>query len=534
MAIKRIAIPVVCAVVTALCAGGLAASSASASMPAALASVPAVNPSGHLDGASVAGTRVTMRGWAADPNVPTVPIRVAVSLDGGSDGTVLGSARRNDVARVYPKFGPQHGFIAILIVPGGTHRVCATAINIGPGGPKPLGCKTVTVAGAAVKPAPPRATRAPIGRMESMVYSAGKVKFTGWSIDPDSVAHVLIDVTIGSSRLASVGAVVARTDIARQYPRFGPYRGFAVSVAAPTAPGNYLGCTTAFNTAAGQNTSLGCRMFTVLPKGEPQTLGTGTAVTAAGALQAQAIASHAAQAGEFPAGASAAARIAIASRALLEQATGRRAAPPNRSGIPKFTVATPAKPVDEQAVMGATPYLGSYPAHPGGRPGGTRAVEGFRNDPLPTPSGAGDGLVGAAPVLPANGTTVRPTLPAYRPGVAKVRAEVALDAALSQIGVPYVYAAAGPVSFDCSGLTMWAWSKAGVDLYHYTGTQATQGVRVTASQLLPGDLILFGGDIHHVGMYLGAGYMINAPYTGAYVRVDKIANFGDFSLAVRP
>jgi cell wall-associated NlpC family hydrolase len=46
--------------------------------------------------------------------------------------------------------------------------------------------------------------------------------------------------------------------------------------------------------------------------------------------------------------------------------------------------------------------------------------------------------------------------------------------------------------------------------------------------------VLFGSDLHHVGMYLGAGYMLDAPYTGAYVRVDKISSFGDFTLAVRP
>jgi peptidoglycan DL-endopeptidase CwlO len=115
-----------------------------------------------------------------------------------------------------------------------------------------------------------------------------------------------------------------------------------------------------------------------------------------------------------------------------------------------------------------------------------------------------------------------------------MRAEVAIDAALAHIGDPYVWAAAGPSTFDCSGLTQWAWAKAGVGLGHYTGSQAVQGVRVAANQLLPGDLVLFGRDLHHVGMYLGAGYMLDAPDTGAYIRVDKISWFGDFSLAVRP
>ncbi|HZC27555.1 MAG TPA: NlpC/P60 family protein, partial [Actinopolymorphaceae bacterium] len=275
-------------------------------------------------------------------------------------------------------------------------------------------------------------------------------------------------------------------------------------------------------------------MFTVQPASVPPTLGVGAAADAATDLQAQAIASQAARAADFPASASSAARIAIATRALLEQATGRRPAPPHRAGFPAFTKVTPAHPVDERQVMGPTPFLGTHAPHAGGRSGLSYAVAPFRNDPLPTPHGEGDGLIGAAPVLRANGTTVRPHLPAYPAGAGRLRAEVALDAALSQLGVPYVFAAAGPDSFDCSGLTMWAYAKAGIDLYHYTGTQATQGVRVTASLLLPGDLVLFGSDIHHVGMYLGAGYMINAPYTGAYVRIDKVSWSGDYSLAVRP
>ena len=523
---KRLTISAVgvAALIAALCVGGVASRPASAAT---------ANPVGHLDGVNLTGARATLLGWTADPNT-SAPIRIAVYLDGGSVGTTLSSTRRDDVARVFPKFGPLHGFAATTIVPAGTHQLCVNAINIGAGVSTPLGCQTVKVAGVAVKAAPPAATRAPFGHVSGMVYSAGKVRFAGWSIDSDSAVRTLVDVIVGGRRLASVAATAANQDVLRDYPRFGAYHGFVATVPAPTAPGNYLGCVTAINTAAGPNTSLGCWMFTVLPVGVPDVLNVGTAADAAAALQAQAIASHAAAPNEFPAGASSAARIAIATRALLEQATGRRAAPPAKAGVPKFTKVTTAHPVDEQAVMGPTPYLGSYPPHAGGRTGSTYAVQSFANDPLPTTHGDGDGLIGAAPILPANGTTVLPRLPAYRAGTVRLRAEVALDAALTQMGVPYVYAAAGPSSFDCSGLTMWAWAKAGRDLYHYTGTQAVQGVRVTANQLLPGDLILFGSDIHHVGMYLGAGYMINAPYTGAYVRVDDISSERDFTLAVRP
>lgn len=525
---KRLTISVLsaAALITALCIGGVASRPVSAAAGGA-------NPVGHLDGGQLVGARATLVGWTADPNT-SAPIRIAIYRDGGSVATMLSTTRRDDVARAFPTFGAMHGFAATTIVPAGSHRLCVNAINIGPGVSTPLGCKVFTVPGSAVKAAPPAATRAPFGHVDSMLYWAGALRFAGWSIDSDSAVRTLVDVTVGGSRLASVAATVANQDVGREYPRFGAYHGFVATVAAPTVPGNYLGCVTAINTAAGPNTSLGCWMFTVAPAGVPDVLNVGVAADAATALQAQAVKTHAAAPADFPVGASSAARIAIATRALLEQATGRRPAPPAQAGIPKFTKVTTAQPVDEQAVMGPTPYLGNHAPHPGGRPGPAYAVQAFANDPLPTPHGDGDGLIGAAPVLPANGTTVHPRLPAYPAGTVRLRAEVALDAALTQLGVPYVFAAAGPDSFDCSGLTMWAWAKAGRDLYHYTGTQATQGVRVTANQLLPGDLVLFGSDIHHVGMYLGAGYMINAPYTGAYVRVNKISSTGDFSLAVRP
>jgi cell wall-associated NlpC family hydrolase len=330
-------------------------------------------------------------------------------------------------------------------------------------------------------------------------------------------------------------ANLSRVDVARAYPKSGALHGFNAVINRKLSPGNYRFCVVGKNTAAGPNAELGCRIVTVLPATEPAELGTAAAAAAARDLQAQAIASGAAVASAFPSNASSAARLAIAARALLQQATGRRAVPAPKKGSPAFVPSSPTKISDVQAVMGAKPILGSYPpARSGGRAGANRSLELFRNDPLTLYGSAGDGIVGAAAVLPANGTTVRPTLPGYPGGYARLRAEVALDNALSQLGKSYVWAAAGADTFDCSGLTQWAWGKAGVRLDHYTGSQAVQGVRVQANQLLPGDLVLFGGDLHHVGMYLGAGYMIDAPYTGSYVRINKISWYGDFTLAVRP
>lgn len=112
-------------------------------------------------------------------------------------------------------------------------------------------------------------------------------------------------------------------------------------------------------------------------------------------------------------------------------------------------------------------------------------------------------------------------------------AQKAVDAALSQIGKPYVYAAAGPDSYDCSGLTMWAWAQAGVGLPHNSGAQYAATPRVDRSDLEPGDLVFFGSPIHHVGMYIGNGQMVEAPYTGEYVRINSMDR-SDYVGAGRP
>jgi cell wall-associated NlpC family hydrolase len=98
----------------------------------------------------------------------------------------------------------------------------------------------------------------------------------------------------------------------------------------------------------------------------------------------------------------------------------------------------------------------------------------------------------------------------------------ALRAALSQRGKPYVWGAAGPDSYDCSGLVMWAFAQEGISLPHYTGSLWNSGMHVSQADLEPGDLVFFGADIGHVGFYVGNGLMLDAPDTGAVVRVEPI------------
>jgi peptidoglycan DL-endopeptidase CwlO len=101
-------------------------------------------------------------------------------------------------------------------------------------------------------------------------------------------------------------------------------------------------------------------------------------------------------------------------------------------------------------------------------------------------------------------------------------AAAALQYAQAQLGKPYEYGAAGPNTFDCSGLTMEAWGTAGASLPHSAAGQWDDTVRVSYSELQPGDLVFFYEPVDHVGIYVGNGTMIDAPHTGANVEYDSI------------
>ncbi|MGN9760453.1 NlpC/P60 family protein [Streptomyces sp. SD31] len=107
------------------------------------------------------------------------------------------------------------------------------------------------------------------------------------------------------------------------------------------------------------------------------------------------------------------------------------------------------------------------------------------------------------------------------------RAAAAYSAAQSRLGSPYVYGATGPSSFDCSGLTSWAYAQAGVSLPRTSEAQANIGTRIySQSDLQVGDLVFFFNDLHHVGLYAGNGQIIHAPRTGTVVRYESMDTIG--------
>ncbi|GAB3592548.1 NlpC/P60 family protein [Angustibacter peucedani] len=142
---------------------------------------------------------------------------------------------------------------------------------------------------------------------------------------------------------------------------------------------------------------------------------------------------------------------------------------------------------------------------------------------------AGHGLEGATA-----GSQQLPDVPAPN-----AVAAAAVSAAATRLGLPYVWGATGPTSFDCSGLMLWAYAQAGVPLPRTSRAQYAALPHVPLDQLAPGDLVFYAtdvsnpGTIHHVGMYIGNGLSLYAPQTGSNVKIGPVG-YGRIIGAARP
>jgi cell wall-associated NlpC family hydrolase len=143
----------------------------------------------------------------------------------------------------------------------------------------------------------------------------------------------------------------------------------------------------------------------------------------------------------------------------------------------------------------------------------------------------------ASPTRTPTPTPTRASAPAARRPAAAVpasgRAAAAVRYAMAQIGDAYVFGAAGPSAWDCSGLTMMAWRAAGVSLPHSSSAQMGSGRRVSQSQLQPGDLVFYYSPVSHVGMYIGNGQIVNAENPSVGVKITGV-NSMPYAGAVRP
>ncbi|MEV4436833.1 NlpC/P60 family protein [Streptomyces sp. NPDC049555] len=113
------------------------------------------------------------------------------------------------------------------------------------------------------------------------------------------------------------------------------------------------------------------------------------------------------------------------------------------------------------------------------------------------------------------------------------RGALAAMAVRQAVGLPYAWGANGPTAFDCSGLMQWAYGRAGVGLPRTSQAQRHAGRHVSLSEARPGDLVIYRDDASHVGMYVGGGQVVHAPYPGARVRYDR-ADMMPISSVTRP
>ncbi|MFI6869544.1 C40 family peptidase [Nocardia sp. NPDC050406] len=125
--------------------------------------------------------------------------------------------------------------------------------------------------------------------------------------------------------------------------------------------------------------------------------------------------------------------------------------------------------------------------------------------------------------IPAIPGIETPGAPAPFAAPQKSAGDLAVDAALSKVGAPYVYGASGPNAFDCSGLVQWSYAQAGVDLPRTSYDQLATGTPVSADALQPGDIVSFYGG-GHSGLYVGNGEVVHASTSGQPVQVAPISS----------
>jgi cell wall-associated NlpC family hydrolase len=148
-------------------------------------------------------------------------------------------------------------------------------------------------------------------------------------------------------------------------------------------------------------------------------------------------------------------------------------------------------------------------------------------------------LVAPTPPSPLPGPAPAPGARGYRYGLLSAAQDSTfLRAAVSRLGLPYLWGGAGPAAFDCSGLVQWSLAQAGVVMPRVAADQARTGPAVPVSALQPGDLLFYHTDptapdyISHVAIYLGHGQMIQAPQPGMNVEIVPVDLGGDFAGAV--
>lgn len=206
------------------------------------------NPFGKLEAAGQRPTGVTVSGYAIDPNT-TTPVTVWTSVDGVVAAKSVASLARPDLAAKYPASGSAHGYSVLLQLGTGSHRVCVTAINLGPGSNVQLGCLIVPV------------QNNPVGNVDSVTQVPAGVQVNGWVIDPNSTAPVTLNLSVDGKHVGAVSAAAARPSLLSHYPYAGANHGFTTVL--NIAAGTHAVCVDAVNLGPGAGSRLRCSNVTV-------------------------------------------------------------------------------------------------------------------------------------------------------------------------------------------------------------------------------------------------------------------------------
>ncbi len=217
-----------------------------------------------------------------------------------------------------------------------------------------------------------------------------------------------------------------------------------------------------------------------------------------------------------------------------------RAAQREARAAQRETVA--AQPRSEAAAQPPSEPAAQPPSEPAAQPPSEPAAQPPSEAAAQPPSEAAAQPRSEAAAQPPSEAAARPprepstTRSAPRVNVADVavsdRAQIAVQTALAQVGDAYVYGAAGPDAFDCSGLTMYSWAAAGVSISHASSVQPSQGTPVSISSLQPGDLVFYYSPISHVGIYVGNGQLVHAANPSRPVEVVSVYSM-PIAMAIR-
>jgi peptidoglycan hydrolase-like protein with peptidoglycan-binding domain len=210
-------------------------------------------PFGAFDSLVQTPDGLALGGWAIEPDVAG-PATVTGTLDGVAVPDLQAGLDRPDIGRLYPIDGAAHGFSAVLPVPAqeGSHTLCLTVANVGPGPAATARCRTIVVA------------HRPFGRFDVVSVSKGQVTVKGWTVDPDTRSPVTVHVRIDGALVGKSAASILRADVARAFPQYGGNHGFRYTPSTVLAKGTHNVCVYAINSGAGSgNPLLACHKVTV-------------------------------------------------------------------------------------------------------------------------------------------------------------------------------------------------------------------------------------------------------------------------------